>query len=79
MTNAVRYGTPPIMLRLILDRSLTIEVTDSGATTPNLRHARVTDEGGRGLFIVSRLTEKWGTRQSSTGKTIWAEQSWPEE
>ncbi|MEU9750700.1 SpoIIE family protein phosphatase [Streptomyces niveus] len=77
VTNAVRYGTPPIMLRLILDRSLTIEVTDSGATTPNLRHARVTDEGGRGLFIVSRLTEKWGTRQSSTGKTIWAEQSWP--
>lgn len=79
VTNAVRYGTPPVTLRLILDRSLTIEVSDSGASTPNLRHARVTDEGGRGLFIVSRLTEKWGTRQSPAGKTIWAEQPWPAE
>ncbi|WP_329372111.1 SpoIIE family protein phosphatase [Streptomyces sp. NBC_00669] len=77
VTNAVRYGTPPVTLRLILDRSLTVEVSDSGATAPSLRHARVTDEGGRGLFIVSCLTEKWGTRQSSAGKTIWAEQHWP--
>lgn len=79
VTNAVRYGTPPVTLRLILDRALTVEVSDAGTTAPKLRHARVTDEGGRGLFIVSRLTEKWGTRQSSAGKTIWAEQNWPAE
>lgn len=74
VTNAVRYGTPPITLRLILDQSLTIEVGDSSTVTPDLRHARVTDEGGRGLFIVSQITHKWGTRRSSNGKTIWAEQ-----
>lgn len=74
VTNAVRYGTPPITLRLILDQSLTVEVADSSSVTPDLRHPRVTDEGGRGLFIVSQITHKWGTRRSSTGKTIWAEQ-----
>ncbi|MFC8828412.1 PAS domain-containing protein [Streptomyces sp. NPDC057137] len=76
VTNAVRYGTPPITLRLILDQSLTVEVADSSPVTPDLRHARVTDEGGRGLFIVSQITHKWGTRRSSAGKTIWAEQPW---
>ncbi|MYR26050.1 MULTISPECIES: SpoIIE family protein phosphatase [unclassified Streptomyces] len=74
VTNAVRYGTPPLTLRLILNRSLTVEVGDSCATSPSLRHARVTDEGGRGLFIVSQLTDKWGTRRVRGGKAIWAEQ-----
>jgi hypothetical protein len=28
--------------------------------------------GGRGLFLVARLADEWGTRLSSTGKTVWA-------
>jgi anti-sigma regulatory factor (Ser/Thr protein kinase) len=75
VTNAVRYGTPPMSLRLILGRVLTIEVKDASPTSPHLRHARTLDEGGRGLFIVSQLTDRWGTRRSPQGKTIWAETS----
>nr|WTB36271.1 SpoIIE family protein phosphatase [Streptomyces sp. NBC_00830] len=74
-TNAVHYGAPPVQLRLILERTLTCEVTDSGSSAPHLRHARVVDEGGRGLFIVSQLAHQWGTRYSQNGKTIWAEQT----
>ncbi|MFF4551155.1 ATP-binding protein [Streptomyces sp. NPDC001435] len=74
VTNAVRYGSPPLELRLILDQSLTCEVSDSAATAPRLRHARTTDEGGRGLFIVAQLAQAWGARYSADGKTIWTEQ-----
>jgi hypothetical protein len=74
-TNAVRYGRPPIRLRLIRDRSLVCEVSDTCDTAPHLRHATSADEGGRGLFMVAQLAEDWGTRYTPTGKTIWAEQS----
>ncbi|MFE2090541.1 SpoIIE family protein phosphatase [Streptomyces sp. NPDC059460] len=74
VTNAVRYGTPPLHLRLILERSLTCEVHDNSPVAPHLRHARTVDEGGRGLFIVSQLATHWGTRYGRTGKTLWAEQ-----
>jgi anti-sigma regulatory factor (Ser/Thr protein kinase) len=74
VTNALRYGRPPIRLRLIHDRSLICEVSDGSSTAPHLRRARVFDEGGRGLFLVAQLTQRWGTRYTSTGKTIWAEQ-----
>lgn len=74
VTNALRYGDPPIQLRLIHDRMLICEVSDSSNTAPHLRRARVLDEGGRGLLLVAQLTERWGTRQTAAGKTIWCEQ-----
>ncbi|MGW0633339.1 ATP-binding SpoIIE family protein phosphatase [Streptomyces sp. NPDC002758] len=75
VTNAIRYARPPVQLRVILERgSLTCEVSDGSDTSPHLRRARIYDEGGRGLFIVAQLAERWGTRHSRDGKTIWAEQ-----
>ncbi|WP_186831873.1 SpoIIE family protein phosphatase [Streptomyces sp. ISID311] len=75
VTNAIRYGRPPIRLRLIRDRNLICEVSDSSSTSPHVRHALETDEGGRGLFLVAQLAELWGTRYHERGKSIWAEQS----
>ncbi|MEU0198959.1 MULTISPECIES: SpoIIE family protein phosphatase [unclassified Streptomyces] len=75
VTNAIRHAEPPIQLRLIHDSTLICEVSDGGNTAPHLRRARSYDEGGRGLLLVAQLTERWGTRQGATGKTIWAEQS----
>ncbi|MFJ4980306.1 SpoIIE family protein phosphatase [Streptomyces coeruleorubidus] len=75
VTNAIRYGQPPIQLRLIhTDSTLICEVFDSSSTSPHLRRARTFDEGGRGLLLVAQLSERWGTRHATTGKTIWAEQ-----
>nr|WP_319595611.1 SpoIIE family protein phosphatase [Streptomyces sp. ID05-04B] len=71
-TNAIRYGRPPIRLRLIHDRGLLCEVSDGSHTTPHLRRARVFDEGGRGLLLVAQLAEHWGTRHARRGKTVWA-------
>ncbi|MEU9972742.1 SpoIIE family protein phosphatase [Streptomyces sp. NPDC051014] len=78
VTNAIRYGGSPIRLRLIRDTAMLIcEVSDGSSTAPHLRRARVFDEGGRGLLLVAQLTQRWGTRQTSAGKTIWCEQSLP--
>ncbi|MFI6850882.1 SpoIIE family protein phosphatase [Streptomyces sp. NPDC050416] len=75
VTNAIRYGEPPIMLRLIRDSSLICEVSDASNTAPHLRRARAFDEGGRGLLLVAQLTQGWGTRHTTYGKTIWCAQS----
>ncbi|MEU0895261.1 ATP-binding SpoIIE family protein phosphatase [Streptomyces massasporeus] len=75
VTNAIRHAEPPVQLRLIHDSTLICEVSDGGNTAPHLRRARTYDEGGRGLLLVAQLTERWGTRQSAAGKTIWAEQT----
>ncbi|GEJ99751.1 SpoIIE family protein phosphatase [Streptomyces sp. 1-11] len=77
VTNAIRYGTPPVQLRLIKDRTLTCEVHDRNALAPRLRHAKTIDEGGRGLFIIARLAQNWGVRYSVDGKIVWAEQALP--
>ncbi|MER5730323.1 SpoIIE family protein phosphatase [Streptomyces sp. NPDC002138] len=73
VTNAVRYGTEPIQVRLIHDRALICEVSDGSSTAPHLRRADTTDEGGRGLFLVAQLAQSWGTRYTHRGKVIWAE------
>ncbi|QJS10027.1 SpoIIE family protein phosphatase [Streptomyces argyrophyllae] len=76
VTNAIRYGSPPIRLRLIRQgRTLISEVYDASDTTPHMRRARIFDEGGRGLLMVAQLAERWGTRHDRIGKTVWAEQS----
>ncbi|WP_406481183.1 SpoIIE family protein phosphatase [Streptomyces platensis] len=77
ITNAYRYSSGPVTLRLIRDRHLICEVSDPSSTSPHLRHAATTDEGGRGLFLVAQLTERWGTRYVRNGKTIWTEQPLP--
>ncbi|WUO93948.1 SpoIIE family protein phosphatase [Streptomyces sp. NBC_00273] len=75
ITNAIRYGTEPIRVRLLYDRSLVCEVSDGSSTSPHLRRAEDTDEGGRGLFLVAQFALRWGTRYTDRGKIIWSEQA----
>jgi PAS domain S-box-containing protein len=75
VTNAIRYAGSPIGVRLIRDRTLICEVSDPSQTQPHLRRARLTDEGGRGLFLIAQLAHRWGSRYTPSGKTIWTEQA----
>ncbi|WP_189709937.1 SpoIIE family protein phosphatase [Streptomyces anandii] len=77
VTNAIRYGGPPVQLRLIRDAAVICEVSDNSSAAPHLRRARTLDEGGRGLLLVAQLARRWGTRHRAAGKTIWAEVAVP--
>jgi hypothetical protein len=75
--NVVRHAKGPIALRLVRSRCLTCEVSDGSPTTPRIRRASETDEGGRGLQLVAALSQRWGTRYTPEGKCIWTEQALP--
>jgi len=77
VTNAIRYGTPPMWLQIIKDLSISVAVHDGSPVAPRLRHPGTLDEFGRGLGIVGRLVEAWGTRYTPEGKIVWAEMDSP--
>jgi serine phosphatase RsbU (regulator of sigma subunit)/PAS domain-containing protein/anti-sigma regulatory factor (Ser/Thr protein kinase) len=77
VTNAIRHAAGPIAVRLMVDQRLICEVSDGSSTSPHLGTAAATDEGGRGLFLVARLSDQWGTRYTRDGKIIWSEQALP--
>ncbi|MFI1969851.1 ATP-binding protein [Streptomyces cinnamoneus] len=52
---------------------LTVEVTDGGGPTrPFPATPSVTARGGRGLNIISALSQDWGVRDASGEVTVWA-------
>ncbi|MFI6443249.1 SpoIIE family protein phosphatase [Kitasatospora sp. NPDC050543] len=73
VTNALRHGRGDIRLRLLRDRGMVCEVWDDGYAQPRQRRAQETDEGGRGLQLVSLLAERWGSRRTPKGKIVWFE------
>lgn len=75
--NVIRHAKGPIRLRLLRSRTLTCEVYDGSLSTPRIRHAAYTDEGGRGLQLVAALSRRWGARYHHDGKCIWTEQDIP--
>jgi serine phosphatase RsbU (regulator of sigma subunit)/PAS domain-containing protein len=77
VANVILHAREPLQLRLLRSRSLVCEVFDGSPTTPRIRRAEWTDEGGRGLQMIAALCDRWGTRYITTGKCIWTEQSLP--
>lgn len=75
--NALRYGQGPGRLRLMQGERLMIEVSDTGPDLPQIQHADVSDEGGRGLQLINMLCRQWGSCRTPTGKIVWAEQDIP--
>ncbi|MEU1417268.1 SpoIIE family protein phosphatase [Streptomyces sp. NPDC005731] len=77
--NAIIHGNSKrtVDLRLIRHRMLTCEVSDASHCHPLLRHPRTSDERGRGLFLVTQLSHRWGTRHIPDGKVIWVDQRLP--
>jgi serine phosphatase RsbU (regulator of sigma subunit) len=78
VANVILHARGPVRLRLLRSRRLVCEVFDGSLTTPRIRRASWTDEGGRGLKLVAALCDRWGTRYMTTGKCIWTEQNLPQ-
>lgn len=77
VTNAARYTTRAIELRLVRTDALLCEVADNDHRLPVLRQASEEDENGRGLQLVSNLSRRWGTSRTSSGKVVWFELELP--
>ncbi|GAA2443715.1 SpoIIE family protein phosphatase [Actinomadura vinacea] len=75
--NVIRHARGPVRLRLLRSRTLICEVSDGSLTTPRIRRAADTDEGGRGLQLIAALCQRWGARYTTDGKSIWTEQAIP--
>jgi serine phosphatase RsbU (regulator of sigma subunit)/anti-sigma regulatory factor (Ser/Thr protein kinase) len=75
--NALRYGEGPGQLRLLYDDRLMVEVSDTGPDLPQIQHATLSDEGGRGLQLINMLCRSWGSCRTTAGKVVWAEQDIP--
>ncbi|MFI5662554.1 ATP-binding protein [Streptomyces sp. NPDC051684] len=59
------------------ERSLRIELHDEGSTPVRAPEHRAGpgEEGGRGLFLVQQLADRWGSARSTRaeGKVVWVE------
>jgi serine phosphatase RsbU (regulator of sigma subunit) len=73
VTNAIRYASRPISVRLMLTDSLLCEVQDDDPHLPVLGNPCPTEETGRGILLVSRLARRWGVSRITTGKVVWFE------
>lgn len=73
VTNAVRYGAPPVRVAVALDESaVTVSVVDGAPDQPVVRAAAPEAEGGRGMLLIDLLAAEHGVRPEPPGKAVWA-------
>ncbi|MFF0295512.1 SpoIIE family protein phosphatase [Kitasatospora sp. NPDC004614] len=77
VTNAVRVARSEVQLQLIRVDKLLVEVSDDNHNLPSLEPADSLSEHGRGLNLVSKLSEKWGTARKAVGKVVYFEMPLP--
>jgi anti-sigma regulatory factor (Ser/Thr protein kinase) len=77
VTNAVRHGRPGGELLLAAtpkDAFLCVQVTDDGPGFAPRPGAMASEEnGGYGLFLVERLTRRWGVTREAGRTRVWFE------
>lgn len=77
VTNAVRQGDGPVRVTLEgNERSLLVQVFDTGHRMPVLGESDLDSTSGRGLRLIDTVCESWGVRESVDGKTVWARVTW---
>jgi len=71
--NGVRHGRG--RLAVVVDRlpdGWLVQVRDGNAAPPRVRPGTRYDEDGRGILIVTRMSEDAGWARTPTGKVVWA-------
>ena len=76
VTNAVRHARETDVVDVDLHATRTclrIEIQDCDRQWPQPRIPGGFEESGFGFVLVDALAVKWGVRETTTGKAVWAE------
>ena len=76
VTNAVRHARETDVVEVDLHATRTclrIEIQDCDRHWPQPRIPDGFEESGFGFVLVDALAAKWGVRETTTGKAVWAE------
>ena len=76
ITNAVRHGGDGDLLIAVTPKRefLCVQVTDTGdGFAPRPRAYAPDDDGGFGLFLIERLTRRWGLTREDENTRVWFE------
>lgn len=75
VTNAVVHAKSGVRLwlRCVNGKRIRVEVSDASTESIRPRLPLASDVSGRGLWIVSRMADRWGTETAAQGKTVWVE------
>nr|WP_188268048.1 MULTISPECIES: ATP-binding protein [unclassified Streptomyces] len=75
VSNVVRHVPDRRCSILILREpyGLRVEVADTVPGPVPAKAADPLDDGGRGLFLVEAVTDRWGAQEQAGGKTVWFE------
>ncbi|RKT09563.1 histidine kinase-like protein [Streptomyces sp. 1114.5] len=73
VTNAIRVARDGVQVQLIRTDRLLVEVSDDNHNLPSMEPGGQLEEGGRGLVVVSKLAERWGTARKAVGKVVFFE------
>ena len=76
VTNAVLHGRDPLSVRFVLGEDvLRAEVEDANPVSPSFSMLDQTAVTGRGLLLISAVSDRWGVEPSTSGKVVWFELS----
>ena len=74
VTNAVLHGREPVAVRLqVGDDALRVEVSDASPVSPSFSMLDPTAVTGRGLLLISAVSDRWGVEPTADGKAVWFE------
>jgi anti-sigma regulatory factor (Ser/Thr protein kinase) len=72
-TNAVLHAQTPFEVVVETNSFVRLEVEDGSTDKPVPQPLSDTAEGGRGLLIVDKVCDRWGTHIRGDRKCVWCE------
>ncbi len=76
VTNAILHARSQVEVTVrLVDGHLWVGVSDTAAGPPVRKHYGAEAATGRGLLLLERIADAWGSKSSETGKVVWFELS----
>ncbi|MFC6079669.1 ATP-binding protein [Sphaerisporangium aureirubrum] len=73
VTNAMRHAWGAVITLSMDNGTCRCEVRDTNPAMPAICCPHEADEGGRGMYLMEALSDRWGSYPVPTGKVVWFE------